>query len=172
MERRGHPSPSERVGLPPSIAGCLFDLDGVLTPTATIHAEAWKRMFDGFLAERADGGSFLPFDTGRDYEEFVDGRPRYDGVRAFLDSRGMRLPDGTPEDPPTAQTVCGLGNRKNELVVELIRRRGVGAYEGSRRYLEAAAGAGLRLAVVSSSANCKDVLRSASIERFFHAVID
>ena len=165
------PTP-EVVGLPRAIVACLFDLDGVLTPTAKLHAAAWKEMFDCFLQERAGGGAIVPFDPAHDYEEYVDGKPRYDGVRSFLESRGIDLPEGEPSDPPTAETVCGLGNRKNELVVQLIRDRGVEVYEGSRRYLEAARAAGLRLAVVSSSANCKDVLRSASIDSFFDAVVD
>lgn len=160
------------VGLPPVIAVCLFDLDGVLTPTAAIHAAAWKEMFDRFLEERAAGGAFEAFDPIRDYDEHVDGRPRYDGVRAFLDSRGIRLPEGDPADPPGAVTVCGLGNRKNDLVVRLISERGVTAYPGSRRYLEAVRRGGRRCAVVSSSANCREVLRSASLEKYFDVVVD
>src|SRR5215212_3546961 len=140
--------------------GCLFDMDGVLTETATVHARAWKSMFDAYLRRR-EGEGFEPF-TQDDYDRYVDGKPRYDGVRSFLQSRGIELPQGTPDDPPGAETVDGLGNRKNELVLQLIRD--VRAYPGSVRYLDAARDAGLRRAVVSSSANCADVLRAAGNE--------
>src|SRR4051795_9763108 len=115
------------LGLPPGINACLFDLDGVLTQTAKVHSRAWKAMFDEFLRQHADAGGpeFRPFDENADYEKYVDGKPRYDGVRSFLDSRGITLADGTPEDPPDTQTIDGLGNRKNELVLEIIRRDGV-----------------------------------------------
>ena len=110
------------LGLPNAIRACLFDLDGVLTQTAKIHAAAWKEMFDAFLRERAaqTGESFEPFDPVADYDEYVDGKPRYDGVRSFLAARGIALPEGTPDDPPDAATVHGLGNRKNELVLAMI----------------------------------------------------
>ena len=112
------------LGLPDGITACLFDLDGVLTKTAKVHAAAWQRMFDDYLRARAErtGDAFRPFDPGADYNEYVDGKPRYDGVRSFLQSRGIELPDGTPDDLPSAETVDGLGNRKNELVLELIAR--------------------------------------------------
>src|SRR6185295_15295299 len=150
-------------GLPDRIEACLFDLDGVLTQTAKVHAAAWKQMFDEFLACHADetGEPFREFDARHDYDAYVDGKPRYDGVASFLASRGIELPLGTPEDPPAAETVDGLGNRKNELVLELIERNGVQAYEGSVRYATAARDAGLRRAVVSSSTNCRDVLEAA-----------
>ena len=153
---------------------CLFDLDGVLTETATVHAAAWKQMFDAYLRERAarTGDEFVPFDDGSDYGEYVDGKPRYDGVRSFLESRGIDLPQGAEDDAPDAETVCGLGNRKNEIVLKLIRERGVDAYPGSVSYLEAARDAGLRRAVVSSSTNCRDVLEAAGIEDFFEVRID
>jgi beta-phosphoglucomutase family hydrolase len=162
------------LGLPDSARACLFDLDGVLTKTAIVHAAAWKRMFDEYLRDRAQrsGDAFVPFDSEADYGEYVDGKPRADGVRSFLASRGIELPDGDPDDPPSAETVSGLGNRKNQLVLHLINERGVEAYEGSVRYLEAARDAGLRRAVVSSSTNCHDVLVAAGIERFFEARID
>jgi beta-phosphoglucomutase family hydrolase len=162
------------LGLPDHITACLFDLDGVLTPTAKVHAAAWKQMFDEYLQERAKrtGEPFKPFDPVEDYDDYVDGKPRYDGVRSFLQSRGIELPDGTPDDPPGTETVDGLGNRKNELVLKLIRERGVEAYPGSVRYVHAVREAGLRRAVVSSSANAHDVLRSAGIEDLFDAVID
>jgi beta-phosphoglucomutase family hydrolase len=162
------------LGLPNGVRACLFDLDGVLTKTATVHAAAWKQMFDAYLRERAErtGEEFVPFDPKADYGEYVDGKPRADGVRSFLESRGIELPEGNPDDPPGAETIYGLGNRKNELVVRLIREQGVEPYEGSVRYLEAVRDAGLRRAVVSSSANCHDVLIAAGIDDFFEARID
>ncbi len=162
------------IGLPDSVRACLFDLDGVLTRTATVHAAAWKEMFDGYLRERAvrTGEEFVPFDPVADYTLYVDGKPRYDGVRSFLTARGIELPEGESGDPPAAETVRGLGNRKNELVLRLIREGGVEVYEGSVRYLEAAREVGLRCAVVSSSANTHDVLVAAGIEGFFEARID
>src|SRR5205085_8697532 len=137
------------------VRACLFDLDGVLTETAKVHAAAWKRMFDAYLQERAkaSGEPFRAFDAKDDYDEYVDGRPRDDGVRSFLGSRGIELPEGAPDDPPDRETVGGLGNRKNRIVLEMIRTDGVDAYPGSVRYLEAAVKAGLRRAVVSSSTN-------------------
>jgi beta-phosphoglucomutase family hydrolase len=153
------------LGLPDGIQACLFDLDGVLTRTAKVHAAAWKVMFDEYLKQRADaaGGEFVPFDDHDDYDEFVDGLPRADGVRSFLRSRGIE------EDP---QTVQRLSDRKNTLVLELIHREGVEVYEGSVRYVEAAQAAGLKLAVVSSSANAKDVLLSVGILDRFDTVVD
>jgi beta-phosphoglucomutase family hydrolase len=153
---------------------CLFDLDGVLTQTAKIHAAAWKEMFDSYLRARAQeqGEKFVPFDPARDYDEYVDGKPRYDGVRSFLEARGIELPEGDPSDPPGAETVTGLGNRKNELVLKMIRERGVEVYEGSVRYVRAVKKAGLRRAVVSSSANTQDVLKSAGIADLFEEIVD
>ncbi len=162
------------LGLPDGITACLFDLDGVLTQTAKVHAAAWKQTFDEYLRQRADkaGQEFRPFDDVSDYDEYVDGLPRYDGVRAFLKSRGIELPEGTPEDPPDKETIDGIGNRKNELVLKLIHERGVEAYEGSIRYVKAARDAGLRRAVVSSSANAKEVLKSAKMLDLFEEIID
>ncbi|MCQ8830139.1 HAD family hydrolase [Streptomyces malaysiensis] len=157
--------------LPDGVRACLFDLDGVLTRTAVVHAAAWKQMFDEFLRRR-DGASFRPFDSARDYDEYVDGRPRADGVRTFLASRGIDLPDGEPDDPPDKDTVYGLGNRKNILVLEKIRKEGVEAYPGSVRFVAAVRAEGLRTAVVSSSANCRDVLIAAGIEDLFEVRID
>ncbi|CAM5596392.1 Hydrolase OS=Streptomyces aurantiogriseus OX=66870 GN=GCM10010251_29240 PE=4 SV=1 [Streptomyces aurantiogriseus] len=159
------------LGLPDTIQACLFDLDGVVTRTAVVHAAAWKETFDAFLRER-DGEDFRPFDTADDYDEYVDGRPRADGVRTFLASRGIHLPEGRPDDPPDAPTVHGLGNRKNELLLEKIRTQGVEAYEGTLRYLEAVRARGLRTAIVSSSANTRDVLRSIDAEDLFEVRID
>jgi beta-phosphoglucomutase family hydrolase len=148
------------LGLPDHVRACLFDLDGVLTQTAKVHAEAWKQMFDAYLRER--GGEFDPF-THDDYDEYVDGKPREDGVRSFLESRGIDDPD---------ELVHELGNRKNEIVLRLIHDHGVDPYEGSVRYVKAARDAGLRRAVVSSSTNCRDVLHAAGIEDLFEERID
>src|ERR671920_367256 len=162
------------IGLPDSVRACLFDLDGVLTRTATVHAAAWKEMFDRYLHERAarTGEEFVPFDQVADYTRYVDGKPRYDGVRSFLASRGIELPHGEEGDPPDAETVCGLGNRKNELVLELIERDGVEAYEGSVRFARLCGEAGLHRAVVSSSANTKSVLKAVGIEPGAAAVFE
>ncbi|KUN38424.1 beta-phosphoglucomutase family hydrolase [Streptomyces longwoodensis] len=159
-----------QLGLPDTIQACLFDLDGVVTRTAVVHAAAWKEMFDAFLRAR-DGDSFRPF-SDDDYDQYVDGRPRADGVRSFLASRDIELPEGTPDDPPDAETVHGLGNRKNELLLERIRTDGVEAYEGTLRYLDAVRARGLRTAIVSSSANTRDVLRSIHAEDLFDVRID
>ena len=161
---------STQLGLPDDIQACLFDLDGVVTRTAVVHAAAWKETFDAFLRER-DGADFRPF-TDSDYDEYVDGRPRADGVRSFLASRGVELPEGGPEDPPHAQTVNGVGNRKNELLLEKIRTDGVDPYEGTLRYIDAVRAAGLATAIVSSSANTRDVLRSIDAEGLFDVRID
>jgi beta-phosphoglucomutase family hydrolase len=162
------------IGLPDNVTACLFDLDGVLTPTATVHSRAWQETFDAFLAERAGaaGQQFAPFDPDADYSTYVDGRPRADGVRNFLASRGITLPEGGPDDPPQARTVHGLGNRKNQRLLELIRSAGIQPYPGSRRYLEAARDAGLRRAVVSASANCREVLVAAGIEDLLEVRVD
>ena len=168
-------SPSvSSLGLPAGVRALLFDLDGVLTETATVHAAAWKRMFDEYLRARAEreGGELVPFDSDRDYGEYVDGKPRADGVRSFLASRGIELAEGADDDPPAAETVHGLGNRKNELVLRLIDEQGVDAYPGSVRYLEAARDAGVPGCVVSSSANARAVLAAAGIDGFFADVVD
>jgi beta-phosphoglucomutase family hydrolase len=165
------PRPAHR--LPDGIRACLFDMDGVLTDTATVHAAAWKETFDVYLRRRArrTGGPFRPFDVA-DYDEYVDGRPRADGVRSFLASRGIRLPLGAATDQPSAETVNGLANRKNATVLRLIRERGVQAYPGSMRFLRAVRGAGLPTAVVSSSANCRAVLAAAGIADLFDVRVD
>ncbi|MFF4470009.1 beta-phosphoglucomutase family hydrolase [Streptomyces sp. NPDC001599] len=159
-----------QLGLPDDIQACLFDLDGVVTRTAVVHAAAWKATFDAFLRER-DGAGFRPF-TDSDYDQYVDGRPRADGVRSFLASRGIELPEGAPDDPPDARTVNGVGNRKNELLLEKIRTDGVQPYEGTLRYIDAVRAAGLATAIVSSSANTRDVLHSIDAERLFDVRID
>jgi beta-phosphoglucomutase family hydrolase len=162
------------LGLPPSIAACLFDLDGVLTQTAKVHARVWKEMFDAFLKARAQGTGeeFRPFDEISDYDEYVDGKPREDGVRSFLAARHISLPEGSENDPPEADTVHGLGKRKDRLFLQLIRTHGVEAYEGSVRYLHAAHDSALKLAVVSSSKNCSEVLRAARLDDLFDAQVD
>ncbi len=152
----------------------LFDLDGVLTSTAKIHSRCWKTMFDDFLSRRAAEGKepFRPFDIETDYKLYVDGKPRYEGVRSFLASRNISLPEGTPEDLPTADTVCGLGNRKDELVKAAIDRGEVEAYPGSVALVRRLREQGIRTAVVSSSNNCEQVLRAAGILDLFEARVD
>ena len=147
--------------------GALFDLDGVLTPTAEVHMRAWAEMFTAFLAARGDDRPY----TDADYFEHVDGRPRYDGVRAVLASRGIELPEGEPSDPPSAATVCGLGNRKNDLVLAMIQEEGVAPYPGTVAYLDSLP-EGARLAVVSSSRNAEDVLVGAGLRDRFEVVVD
>jgi beta-phosphoglucomutase family hydrolase len=161
-------------GLPPGVTACLFDLDGVLTRTATVHAAAWKQMFDAFLEvwSTRTGQKFVPFDAGADYDQYVDGRPRLEGTRSFLQSRGIDLPEGSPDDPPGELTVNGLSNHKNDLVLRLLREGGVEVYEGSVRYVRAVRDAGLGTAVVSSSANTAEVLDAAGISDLFDARID
>jgi beta-phosphoglucomutase family hydrolase len=156
------------------VTACLFDLDGVLTQTAKVHAAAWEQTFDDYLRRRASssGEAFVPFDPVRDYDEYVDGKPRYDGVRSFLASRGIELPEGSADEKAGADTIHGLGNLKNEIVLKLIREHGVEPYEGSVRYVEAAREAGLRRAVVSSSTNCRDVLAAAGIQDLFEQIVD
>jgi beta-phosphoglucomutase family hydrolase len=167
------PRPAQ-LGLPEQITTLLFDLDGVITKTAVVHAAAWKEMFDAFLESRSasSGTPQAPFDPRSDYDRYVDGRPRYDGVRAFLASRDIELPDGSPDDPESADTVCGLGNRKNAIVGRLIERDGVEAYPGTVRYLDAAREAGMQMAVVSSSANCRAVLTSCGLLDEFSEIVD
>jgi beta-phosphoglucomutase family hydrolase len=160
--------------VPDRFDAVLFDLDGVLTSTAKIHSRCWKAMFDDFLGRRAAEGHepFRPFDIATDYKLYVDGRPRYDGVRSFLAARNISIPDGTPADPPTAVTVCGLGNRKDELVKAAIKRGEVEAYPGSVALVRRLRAQGIRTAVVSSSNNCREVLRAAGIEALFDARVD
>jgi beta-phosphoglucomutase family hydrolase len=167
-------SERNRLGLPPTVAACLFDLDGVLTETARVHAAAWKTMFDAFLKQRtASGGSrFKPFDKVADYDQYVDGKPRADGVRSFLASRHIEIPEGVESDPPGKDTVHGLGNRKDRLFLDLIHHDGVSAYRGSVRYVHAVRDAGLRTAVVSSSKNCTEVLKAAKLDGLFDGQVD
>lgn len=162
------------LGLPDAIRAALFDLDGVLTDTASVHKKAWKTMFDEFLRAHAErtGTPFMPFDIDTDYLRYVDGRRREDGVRSFLASRGLTLPDGDPGDGPDAETVAGLGNRKNAMFQRTLRTDGVEVFAGSRRYLEAVADAGLGIAVVSSSANTREVLESTGLDKFVRCRVD
>jgi len=162
------------LGLPEAIRACLFDLDGVLTQTAKVHAAAWKEMFDAYLRQRAErtGQPFVPFDARAEYDEYVDGRPRADGTRAFLASRGITLAEGQPGDPPTAETINGLSNRKNEIVLRKMADDGVAVYPGSVRYLDAVRSAGLRRGVVSASANTRQVLEAAGLADRFDVRVD
>ncbi len=152
----------------------LFDLDGVLTATAKVHATSWKRMFDEFLQKRAarTGEPFRAFDIATDYTRYVDGKPRYDGVRDFLCSRGIDLPEGAPDDTGERETVCGLGNRKNYLVNDVIASDGVEVFEGSLSLLHHIRKQGIKTAVVTSSANCDTVLQAAKIQDLFDAQVD
>ncbi len=168
------PGQSGRLGLPPGVRACLFDLDGVLTKTAAVHDAAWTETFDAFLRDRAErtGEPFRPFDPEDDYNTYVDGKPRADGVRDFLTSRGIQLDEGSADDAPDAETVNGLGNRKNVVLQRRIHDDGVEVYEGSVRYVRAVRDAGLAAAVVSSSANTRDVLDVTGIADLFDAVVD
>jgi beta-phosphoglucomutase family hydrolase len=152
----------------------LLDLDGVITDTASLHAACWKQMFDEYLRNRATqrGDAFCPFDVSTDYRLYVDGKPRFDGVRDFLRSRDIRLPEGTPDDPPQAETVAGLGNRKNILVNEMFKETGVQPYEGSVKLIRQLRRDGFKIAVVTSSENCAAVLRAAKLDAFFDARVD
>jgi beta-phosphoglucomutase family hydrolase len=162
------------LGLPDAITACLFDMDGVITQTAKVHDAAWKEMFDEFLSDwsKERGEKFVPFDPVRDYDEYVDGKPRIEGVRSFLESRQIELPEGEESDKPGTQTLNGLGNKKNELFTVVLERDGVQPYEGSVRYVKAAREAGLRTAIVSSSANTVAVLKAAGVEGLFEVRVD
>lgn len=150
----------------------LFDLDGVVTPTAVVHMHAWDAMFNAFLTSRSaeDGVAYPPY-TEQDYFAYVDGKPRYDGVRSMLESRGITLPEGSPDDPPTAQTVCGLGNRKNDTFEEILRAEGVVPYPGSVDLILALHRRGIPMAVVSSSRNAPAVLAAADLSSYFALVV-
>jgi beta-phosphoglucomutase family hydrolase len=162
------------LGLPDGVAACLFDMDGVVTQTAVVHAAAWKEMFDEFLRENAKktGTEFVPFDPHADYDAYVDGKPRLDGTRSFLESRGIDLPEGTPNDPPGTPTVYGLSNRKNDLVLAKLAQGGVQVYQGTITYIHAVRDKGIATAIVSSSANTQQVLNSAGIADLFDVRID
>jgi beta-phosphoglucomutase family hydrolase len=162
------------LGLPDGVTACLFDMDGVVTQTAVVHAAAWKEMFDDFLREhaKAAGTPFVPFDPVADYDAYVDGKPRLDGTRSFLESRGIKLPEGTPDDPPGTATIYGLSNRKNDLVLAKLAAGGVQVYQGSITYIRSVKEKGISTAIVSSSANTKQVLDSAGIADLFDVRMD
>jgi beta-phosphoglucomutase-like phosphatase (HAD superfamily) len=164
----------QMLGLAPTVKACLFDLEGVLTDSGLVHAAAWAEVFDAFLLLFAarTGWHFIPFDRGKDYRTYLDGRPRLEGVHAFLDSRGIRLPEGDPDDPPELDTVNGLARRKSDALVHVLRRRGVSALTGARRYLEAAGQAGLVRAAVSSSANAILILERGGLATLVDECVD
>ena len=161
-------------GLPAGTTACLFDMDGVVTQTALVHAAAWKDMFDKFLRQRADqtGEKFVPFDSSKDYGDYVDGKPRLDGTRSFLESRDIHLPEGSPDDKPGTATIYGLSNEKNDLVIEKIKTDGVKVYDDTIKYIKAVRAGGLHTAIVSSRANTVDVLKSAGISDLFDTRVD
>ena len=161
-------------GLPDGVSACLFDMDGVVTKTAIVHAAAWKQMFDDFLRDRAQsaGTEFVPFDSHHDYDAYVDGKPRLDGTRAFLESRGIELPDGSPDDRPGTPTINGLSNRKNDLVLVKLKENGVQVYDGTITFIKAVRDRGIATAIVSSSANTRQVLDVAGIAGLFDVRVD
>jgi beta-phosphoglucomutase family hydrolase len=168
------PQPSKGVITRDEYDAVLLDLDGVITDTANLHAACWKQMFDEYLQKRATqrDEAFRPFDLATDYLLYVDGKPRFDGVRAFLTSRTIQLPEGSLDDPPQVETVCGLGNRKNELVNKIIEDEGVEPYEGSVRLIHQLRDRGFKIAVVTSSQNCAPVLKAAKLDAFFEVRVD
>jgi beta-phosphoglucomutase-like phosphatase (HAD superfamily) len=165
------------VGLPIGVRACLFDLDGVLTASAEIHAAAWRDSLNDFLSRRLERtgerfGPFRPFSTRRDYYRYIHGKPRVVGLRAFLASRGIKLEDGRPEDPVQTETVFGLANRKTEAFQRLVERKGIRAYGGTARYLQAVREAGLRCAVISASANTATILQRSGLAPMIDRVVD
>jgi len=146
----------------------ILDMDGVVTQTATLHAQAWKRMFDTYL----QGRDVAPFDSRADYRAYVDGKPRYDGVRSFLQARGIDLPEGDPNDPPGRGTICGLGNLKNKMFHEVLRQKGVTVYEDTIEQIGNWKQHGLKVAVISSSRNCTEILQTAEVFELFDAKVD
>lgn len=162
------------LGLPDAVTACLFDMDGVVTQTASVHDAAWKEMFDEFLRSwsASRGVPFVPFDPVRDYDNYVDGKPRLEGTASFLASRNIKLPMGAEADPPGTPTIWGLGNKKNELILKVLARDGVQVYEGSVRYINAVRSAGLRTAIVSSSANTQAVLKAGGVADLFDVRVD
>jgi len=168
---------ADLIGLDGTVSACVFDLDGVLTASAALHAAAWQETFDPLLARHHESagerfGPWRPFDTWHDYERYIHGRPRIEGVHAFLASRGIRLPEGSSSDPPDVETAQGLANRKNDALRRRLQADGVRAFEGSTRFLEVAHEAGLRCAVVSASANTGTILRRARLDGLVDAVVD
>lgn len=167
-EHQDQQNSTKPLGLPDHVRACLFDMDGVLTDTASVHERAWKSMFDEYLRQRGEQSEF----SDDDYRQYVDGRPREDGVRDFLKSRDIELPDGDPDDQAGADTVYGLANRKNALFLHVLHRDGISAFEGARRYLEAVTDAGLAVAVVSSSTNTREVLEITGLDKFVVCRVD
>ncbi len=168
------PEPKDPAARLDDLDAVLLDLDGVITETAEVHANSWKEMFDAFLRERASrlSAGFVPFDIDRDYKQFVDGKPRYEGVASFLESRGISLPQGHDRDPPDKETVCGLGNRKNQLFLKAIRQNGVTTYPSSVDFIHYIRRLGLKVAVVTSSRNGREVLEAAGVAQLFDATVD
>lgn len=156
---------------PDDFAAVLFDLDGVITSTATVHAAAWKELFDGYLEAR-DGSDFVPFDTETDYKPYVDGKPRYEGVRSFLESRDIHLPFGTPDDSPDAETCCGLGNKKNGYFRKQLAEKGAVVFASTVAWVRELRAKGVKTAVVSSSKNCEAILDKAGIADLFDLRLD
>ncbi|MCP5419468.1 MAG: trehalose-phosphatase [Gammaproteobacteria bacterium] len=152
----------------------IFDLDGVITDTARIHSTAWKKLFDDYLTQRAArfGERHALFDSNTDYRQYVDGKPRYEGVRSFLASRGIKLPYGTPDDKPDKETVCGLGNKKNPMFLEGLQTQGVDVYDSSVRFIQDLQKQGIRTAIVSSSKNCLTILEVARLTHLFEVKVD
>jgi len=156
------------------LRGVVFDLDGVVTDTARLHQDAWESMFNEFLKKwsEREGKPYVPFDPDKDYHAYVDGKPRFEGVASFLESRGIDLPRGSEDDPPEAWTVCGLGNKKNEAFQEVLRRQGPERYDTSITFIKNLRAAGLKTGVASSSRNCSAVLELAGISDLFDAQVD
>jgi beta-phosphoglucomutase family hydrolase len=173
-ERSTHESENECAISSDRYDAVLLDLDGVITDTASLHAACWKQMFDDYLQNRATqrGEAFRPFDIATDYRLYVDGKPRTDGARDFLTSRNIQLPEGSPDDPPQAETVGGLANRKDGLVNKIIEDVGVKAYEGSVKFLHQLRHQGFKIAVVTSSEHCDTALRVAKLDAFFDVRVD
>jgi beta-phosphoglucomutase family hydrolase len=167
-------SPGKAQVSPDRFDAVLFDLDGVITDTAKLHATCWKQAFDEFLQKRAEktGEDFKPFDLKVDYEDYVDGKPRYDGVKSFLQSRHIDLPNGDPDDPPDQETVCGLGNRKDDLFNQKLKLEGVEVFQGTVAWLHQLRRAGIKTAVVSSSKHCQAIIETAKLADQFEARVD
>ena len=156
------------------IRALIFDLDGVITQTATVHASAWKKMFDAYLLQRGkqDGTSYAPLNISTDYPQYIDGIPRYDGVRNFLRSRNIVLPEGSPEDMPGTETVAGLGNQKNTYFRKVLEQEGIAAFPDAVAFIQQQHKAGRRTAIISASKNCRAILQAANLEHYFEVRVD
>jgi trehalose 6-phosphate phosphatase len=157
---------------PEKFDAVLFDLDGVITDTAKMHASAWKQAFDEFLKKRVGAESYKPFDRRSDYEDYVDGKPRYDGAQSFLESRRIDVPRGDPDDPADKETACGIANRKNELFEETLKKEHVDVFEGTVAWIHRLRRAGIKTAVVSSSKHCRAIVQNAGLDNLFDARVD